>query len=203
MRTVMWVKRDRRPTLWLFAVCVAACVASCAVHPVKPAVEPSPAEPPPADQETPVVEAPAPEPPSEAELAIQAAAEAEARGDYETALELYGWASVAQGVTDREGEIHYRRGMLYVDPDTGMMDLAQARREFEQVTGALPRSDRYREARVMLKMLDDLESARTDSASLREQIEALKGEVASLKSDLAKKEQELNNIKQVLLQKNP
>jgi len=190
-------------TSLLLALCVVASFASCAVRPVEPAVEPGPTESSPPDHEVPAVEPPAPAPPSEADLAIQAAAEAEARGDYETALELYGWASVAQGVTDREGEIHYRRGMLYVDPDTGMMDLTQARREFELVTGALPRSERYREARVMLRMLDDLAAERADTASLREQIESLKGEVATLKGDLAKKEQELNNIKQVLLQKNP
>jgi len=202
----MSTERTERRTIsmipWVLALCVAACGASCAFRSAQPAVEPPP-EQQPVRPEPAVVEPPAPAPPSEADLAIQAASEAEARGDYETALDLYGWAAVSRGATDRVGEIHYRRGMLYADPETGMLDPAQARREFEAVTGALPRSNRYREARVMLAMLGDLAAARDLSAQLRAEIDALKADVASLKSDLVKKEQELNSIKQVLLQKNP
>ena len=134
----------------------------------------------------------------------RAAAEAQTRGDDETARDmLSGWAAGAQ--TDRVGlgETHYRLGMLYADPNSSVGDSALARREFQELLDLSPGHPRAAEAGVMLALLDELEGLRARSADLTEELGELKGVKAALVADLEKKDQELKSIKQVLLQKKP
>jgi hypothetical protein len=142
-------------------------------------------------------------PPTEVDLAIRAAEDAEARADYEMALELYDWAYMAQSDRRLKGDIHYRVARLRADPRTRWRDVEQARREFEAALAISPEHPRAREARLFVALIAELELERVRAASLRIELEGLRSDRIALKEELDRKDQELRDIKEVLLEKNP
>ncbi len=144
-----------------------------------------------------------PPPPAESDLALKAAEEAEAREDYDTALELYDWARAAQRDADEAAEIRYRMARLRAEGGAGQQDLDAAAEDFRKLIDAAPDHPRAREARIFVSLIEGIGQERARAQGLQAELEAEKARVATLREDLEKKDQELKSIKNVLLKKEP
>lgn len=140
---------------------------------------------------------------NEAELAMGAAADAEARGDIEMALELYDWASMAQIDPGQRTEIGYRMARLQADPDSKWFDAEKSREALQNLVASAPEHPRAPEARVFLALLDRIESGKALTVGLESDLEEARTRLAAMKEELDKKDQELKSIKDVLLRKQP
>ena len=140
---------------------------------------------------------------NEADLAMEAAEDAEARGDIEMALELYDWASMAQVDPDQQTEIVYRMALLRADPDSKWFDAEKSREALQSLIAAAPEHSRAPEAHVFLALLDRLESGKAVTVGLESDLEEARTRLAAMKEELEKKDQELKSIKNVLLRKQP
>lgn len=165
----------------------------------------TPAEP--AGQPPPPVVVPAPDtgvppPPSEADLAVAAGGNAEARGEYEAAIDLYRWALVARGA-GHQADVSYRLARIYLDPANDRRDPMEARRWLERVLASSATGTRAREARMLLALLDEVREAQDQIDTARVERDTALTQVASLTQELKTKQEELESIRQVLLQKAP
>jgi hypothetical protein len=140
---------------------------------------------------------------NEAELAMEAAADAESRGDIEMALELYDWASMAQVDADQQAEIDYRVARLRADPDSRWFDPQRSQEALQNLVHASPDHPRAPEARIFLALLDRIESSKAATVGLESSLEEARARLAAMKEELEKKDQELKSIKDVLLRKQP
>ena len=89
-----------------------------------------------------------------------------------------------------------------IEPGT-LRDLTLARADLQELLDADPAHSRAREARTLLKLIEDLDGVQGQSATLRADFDLKTTEAASLKAELERKDQELKSIKQVLLQRKP
>lgn len=140
---------------------------------------------------------------NEAHLAMDAAADAEARGDIEMALELYDWASMAEIDSEQQGEITYRMARLRADPDSQWYDPEKSRETLSNLVASNPSHPRAPEARVFLALLDRVENNKAVTTGLESDLEEARTRLAAMKEELEKKDQELKSIKDVLLRKQP
>ena len=140
---------------------------------------------------------------NEAQLALGAAADAEARGDIEMALELYDWASMAEVDPEQQGEITYRMARLHSDPDSRWYDPEKSRETLSNLVTSNPNHSRAPEARVFLALLDRIENNKAVTTGLESDLEEARTRLAAMKEELEKKDQELKSIKDVLLRKQP
>lgn len=140
---------------------------------------------------------------NEAHLALDAAADAEARGDIEMALELYDWASMAEVDPEQQGEITYRLARLHSDPGSRWYDPEKSREALSSLVASAPNHPRAPEARVFLALLDRVENNKAVTTGLESDLEEARKSLAAMKEELEKKDQELKSIKNVLLRKQP
>jgi len=140
---------------------------------------------------------------NESQLAMDAAADAEARGDIEMALELYDWAAMAQFDPDQRGEVVYRMARLRSDPGSQWYDAEKSREALSGLVAEAPGHPRAPEARVILALIDRIESGKAATAGLASDLEEARTRLAAMKEELEKKDQELKSIKDVLLRKQP
>jgi hypothetical protein len=194
-------RHGRRGAALLAAVLLLAPVMGCARGLQRPVPAAEPAVNPPPPVETPDPE-PLPPPPSEAELAYDAARKAEGRGDAPAAAALYARAAGTTLEAPRRAEALYRLALLHLEPGA-VRDLSLARTDLQQLLETSSEHARAREARAVLALMDELDAARAQAAAARTEADAAKGEVLTMRAVLEKKEQELNSIKQVLLQRKP
>ena len=154
----------------------------------------------------PAVEMPEPQPvappPTEVELALDGARQAERAGDMDAAADFFARAARVAADPGRRCEALYGLALLHIEPGA-LRDLTLARADLQELLDADPSHARSREARAMLKLIEDLDGIQTQSASLRADFDLKTSEAASLKAELEKKDQELKSIKQVLLQRKP
>jgi len=184
----------RRALLLVAALAAGGCPdGSARVPPHTAPVQPPPVQ---------VVPPPAPSAPvpSEADLAWQAAHGAEVRGEHGAAIELYRKAEALTRDGERLADIHYALAVLQADPNNPQRNLDESRAELQRFAAASPDHPRGREARVIETLIDEAAQVRTESTTMRTELDALKVEVASLKTRLDEKEKELAGIKKVLLQ---
>jgi hypothetical protein len=140
---------------------------------------------------------------NEAHLALDAAADAEARGDIEMALELYDWASMAEVDPEQQGEIAYRMARLRSDPGSQWYAPERSREALSNLVNSTPNHPRAPEARVFLALLDRVENNKAVTTGLESDLEEARTRLAAMKEELEKKDQELKSIKDVLLRKQP
>lgn len=154
----------------------------------------------------PAVEMPEPQPvappPTEVELALDGARQAERTGDMTAAADFYARAARVAGDAGRRCDALYGLALLHLEPGT-LRDLTLARADLQELLDADPAHSRAREARTLLKLIEDLDGVQAQSATLRADFDLKTTEAASLKAELERKDQELKSIKQVLLQRKP
>lgn len=180
---------------------IAAATTGCWKRPARPVAGTEQAQDPPPAL---VVRPPDPPPrPSEADLAAAAAVRAESRGLFDQAAREYERAARAAAGGPQVADLHWALAQLWADPVNPARDLEKAKLACSAVLESRPSAARAREARSMLSLLDDLDRSRVETTSLKNDLESAKVSDAALKDELRKKDQELENIKKVLLEKKP
>ena len=140
--------------------------------------------------------------PTEMDIAFQNANDAEARGDYLRAVEIYENALGSAGEPVLTG-IRFNLARLYLDPAWASSRVEHSRQILQTIVETSPHHARYREALALLWLIEEVAHARGQAVELKAENETLRGQVATLTADLSEKEQRLERIKQVLLQTKP
>jgi len=139
----------------------------------------------------------------EAETARKAAAEALAQGDDAAALDLYDWAFLVETNPMTQARTLYEIACLRIDPESEVHDLSAARAELNLLVSQYPIHVRAREARLFLNLINDSLEARTRADRAARELEVALGEQRALQASLKESEEELQRIKQVLLERQP
>ncbi len=140
--------------------------------------------------------------PTEADLAVQEARDAEARGEHDRALLIYEEALDGSG-EPAVTEIRFQLARLYLDPALEARSIERSHGILQTIVETAPRHARQADARAMLWLIDEVAHAQVLAAELTAENEDLRGQLRVLSADLDEKEQQLERIKQVLLQTKP
>ncbi len=146
--------------------------------------------------------APPPAPPPE-QVALLAARGAATRGDYLHATDLYERAIQAAVESRVREAIRYELALVRLGPGNPQRDPAAARRDLEALALASPEHPRAAEARALVALLDEAAMERKAALEARAENDSIRAQLAVQKAELVEKEQELQRIKQVLLERKP
>lgn len=186
----------------LFMILVAAVLGCFRAGPVRTSPEAVVAEPPGEEVRLPPPPRDTPPLPTEAELALKAAEDAETSRDLDRA-EVILTDALATAEEPVMTEIHFRLARLYLDPVREDVSVERARSVLQTIVETAPGHPRHPDARAMLWLIEDAARSRGEAAEVTAENQELRARLASLKTDLEGKEQQLERIKQVLLQTKP